>query len=531
MGAAVCGMHYTGMAAAGFAEGSVCLSVLELTGDSLGLIVSVASITLLTITLFTSVLDARLQGRAETLARSLQVANEELHRLAFRDALTALPNRLLFEDRVSVAVERTQREGGTLAVLFVDLDGFKPINDSFGHAFGDRVLTEVACRLAAQGRSSDTVARVGGDEFVLLLEGSPDETVAAQMAQRIIDALSAPVTTADREVSLSCSVGISMYPHNGPRDKLMAHADSAMYVAKRAGGATFTFFEPHMDADVRELVELQRDLRGALERGELELHYQPKVSGDGSVITGAEALARWRHPVRGLVSPTVFIPVAERFGLINALGDWVIDEACRQVRAWLDQGLRVRVAINLSVHQLRQDDLVDRIVHTMQRHRVEPALLTFEITESVAMEDADSTLAVFDRLTQIGVHLSIDDFGTGYSSLSYLRRLQARQLKIDRAFVQDLETSADARAIVEAVVQLSHALGLKVVAEGVETEAQRKVLTALGCDELQGYLFAKPMPPRSMALWAAGVDRPDALSFKDSSYIEGPMLENLESRS
>ncbi|MFN6997396.1 MAG: putative bifunctional diguanylate cyclase/phosphodiesterase [Aquincola tertiaricarbonis] len=529
MGAAICGMHYTGMAAASFAEGSVCLSANGLRGDSLGMLVSVAAVTLLLLTLFTSLLDARLQGRAQLLAQSLQAANDELHQLAFRDALTGLPNRLLFDDRVAQAVQRTGRDGSTLAVLFVDLDGFKPINDSFGHAFGDLVLREMAQRLAAEARASDTVARVGGDEFVLLLQGVRNEAAVAQAAQRIIDALSRPVTVQEREVALSCSVGIAVHGSGGERGKLMANADAAMYAAKRAGGRGYAFFEPHMDAHVREQVELQRDLRLALERGELELHYQPKVSGDGSVITGAEALARWRHPRRGLVSPAVFIPVAERFGLIGALGEWVIERACRQVRQWLDEGLRVRVAINLSVYQLRQDDLVERVQRAIDEHRIDATLLTFEITESVAMEDAESTLRTFERLACIGVQMSIDDFGTGYSSLSYLRRLQARQLKIDRAFVRDLETSADARAIVEAVVRLAHALGLNVVAEGVETPGQRDVLHALGCDELQGFLFAKPMLPHLMALWADGVGRPESLTFGDSAYVavdEAPSLES-----
>ena len=531
MGAAICGMHYTGMAAASFPADAVCLSLDGLGGDGLGMMVAVAAAVLLSLTLCTSILDAQLQGRAQKLAQSLQAANEELHQLAFRDALTGLPNRLLFDDRVTQAVERRQRHGGRLAVLFVDLDGFKPINDSFGHGFGDQVLQEMARRLAATARPTDTVARVGGDEFVLLLESDVTEAAIVQLAQRLIQALSQPVALQDREVNLSCSVGIALDTDGTVAAKLMAHADSAMYAAKRAGGSSFAFFEPHMDAHVREQLELQRDLRLALERGELELHYQPKVSGDGRTITGAEALARWRHPQRGMVGPLVFIPIAERFGLIGALGDWVIRQACSQVRQWLDQGLRVRVALNLSVHQLRQDDLVQRVQRAIDEHRIDATLLTFEITESVAMEDAEGTLRTFERLAAIGVHLSIDDFGTGYSSLSYLRRLQARQLKIDRAFVRDLETNPDARAIVEAVVRLAHALGLKVVAEGVETAGQRDVLHALGCDELQGFLFARPMQPHLMALWAQGEGRPAALDFRESAYVGEEEAASLESRS
>ena len=523
MGAGISGMHYSGMAAAQFSVGSICLSADQLRGDSLGLLVSAATILLLTMTMLTSMVDARMQSKTAVLAASLQTANTELHVLAFRDALTGLPNRLLFDDRVGVAVERCTRDGTALAVLFVDLDGFKPVNDSYGHAFGDMVLRVMAQRLDSQARASDTVARVGGDEFVLLLEGNPDTTATAQIAQSIINALSLPVTGGEHEVRLSCSLGIAMFPSDGPRDQLMGHADAAMYAAKRGGGGAYAFFEPHMNAGVREQIELQRDLRLAIESNGLSLHYQPKVSSSRSAITGVEALLRWQHPVRGMLSPDIFIPVAERFGLMNALGGWVIQEVCRQMRVWLDQGLRIRVAINLSAHQLRQSDLGLRIERVLQQHQLDPSLLIFEITESVAMENTEGTLHAFEALRQIGVKLAIDDFGTGYSSLSYLRRLQVTQLKIDKSFVQDLEHSTDARAIVEAIVKLAHALGLTVVAEGVETSAQRNLLTDLGCDELQGYLFAKPMAARVMGEWVANIDRPIDTAvapsvFLDSSY-------------
>ncbi len=530
MGAAICGMHYTGMAAVSFDANAVCTSLDGLRGDSLGVIVSVAAIALLLLTLFTSVLDARLQSRAATLAVSLQAANDELHRLAFRDALTGLPNRLLFDAGVAHAVDRSSRDGTRLAVLFIDLDGFKPINDSFGHAYGDLVLREIALRLGSQARSSDTIARVGGDEFVMLLDGVAGEAAVAQVAQRIIDSVGTPVFAQDREVTLSCSVGIALLGDGGASDKLMANADAAMYAAKRGGGGSYAFFEPHMDAQVREQVELQRDLRAALDTGtQLELHYQPKVSTDGLTITGAEALARGRHPTRGLLGPGVFIPVAERFGLIAQLGDWVLAQACRQIARWRDEGLKLRVAINVSVHQLRQDDLVERVERALRDNGIEPGQLTLEITESAAMEDAESTLHTFERLAAVGVQMSIDDFGTGYSSLSYLRRLHARQLKIDRSFVQDVETSADARAIVEAVVRLAHALDMEVVAEGVETPGQREVLHALGCDKLQGYLFARPMAPQLVSLWAAGVDRPPTLDFRESAFVEVDKAPSLES--
>ncbi|GHC93647.1 putative signaling protein [Pseudorhodoferax aquiterrae] len=510
MGAAICGMHYTGMAAAGFAADSVCLSADQLRGDSLGVLVTVAATMLLSMAMFTSLLDARMQGKTERLASSLKAANAELQQIAFRDALTGLPNRLLFDERVASAVERSRRDHASLALLFIDLDGFKPVNDSFGHRIGDAVLQEVGRRLAATVRACDTVARVGGDEFVLLLEGASDSAAIAQAAQRLIDTVSAPMEHGGHEVRLSCSIGVALYPSDGPHAELMAHADAAMYAAKRAGGSSYAFFEAHMNAGVREQIALQRELRLALERGELALHYQPKVSAGRQRMTGVEALVRWQHPTRGLLGPAVFIPVAERFGLISAVGHWVIEQACRQIASWQRQDLHLRVAVNLSVHQLRQEDFVRRVAATIAREGIDAAQLTFEITESVAMEDAEGTLKAFEALSDIGVQLSIDDFGTGYSSLSYLRQLQVGELKIDRSFVQDLESSADARAIVEAVIRLAHALGLQVVAEGVETAAQQDVLTRLQCDDLQGYLFAKPMPAEHVAAWAEDTRRREA---------------------
>nr|WP_315205479.1 EAL domain-containing protein [uncultured Albidiferax sp.] len=519
MGAGISGMHYTGMAAARLAAGSVCLSADQLRGDSLGLLVSAASVVVLSLTMLISMVDVRMQSKAAVLAASLQTAKTELQQWAFRDALTGLPNRLLFDDRVGVAVERCTRDGSTLAVLVVDLDGFKPVNDSFGHRFGDQVLRTMAARLAEQARSTDTVSRVGGDEFLMLLEGNPDTTSAAQMAQRVIDALGLPFREGEHEVRLSCSLGVAMFPSDGPRDQLMGHADAAMHAAKRAGGGCYVFFAPHMHAGVREQIQLQSDLRQAIESNGLCLHYQPKVSASRGVVTGVEALVRWQHPQRGMLGPGIFIPVAERFGLVNALGNWVIEEACRQMREWLGAGLRFRVAINLSAYQLRQEDLAPRIQRALQQYQLDPELLIFEITESVAMEDAETTLQTFRQLGQMGVKLAIDDFGTGYSSLAYLRRLQVSQLKIDQSFVQDLEHSADARAIVEAVVRLAHALSLGVVAEGVETVAQRDVLTGLGCDELQGYLFAKPMAAQVMGEWAANIGRPTDLGFTESVFL------------
>ncbi|MBV7543179.1 bifunctional diguanylate cyclase/phosphodiesterase [Acidovorax sp. sic0104] len=528
MAVAICGMHYTGMAAASFAMGSVCLSAGELGGTGLTAMVIIATGMLLVSTLFTSILDARLQATAERLTLSLQdsntrlqAANDELQKRAFADALTGLPNRLLFEDRLIHALLRLDRTNhhrveDRLAVLFVDLDGFKPINDSFGHAAGDVILRSAAERLQRQARESDTVARVGGDEFLILLEDVTDVAACVTMANRVLAALSQPFDVSGKKVQIACSIGIVVHPDHGERGKLVANADAAMYAAKRAGGGCYALFEPHMGSDASEQLELQNDLRQAIDRGELALHYQPKIDGTRGQISGVEALLRWNHPRHGMVSPLVFIALAERFGLIGRLGNWVINEACRQTAEWARSGLRMRVAINLSVHQLRESGLAERIEQALLRHGLDASQLLCEITESVAMEDIKATQRTFEGLARIGVFLSIDDFGTGYSSLNYLRQLPAQQLKIDRSFVNDLESSDDARAVVAAVVSLAHALGLRVVAEGVETSGQRDILLGMGCDELQGFFYARPMPADTLLAWSQGEKPAGSADFTPS---------------
>jgi diguanylate cyclase (GGDEF)-like protein len=401
-------------------------------------------------------------------------------------------------------------------VCFIDLDGFKAVNESFGHAAGDEVLREVGRRLSGQKRPGDSVARIGGDEFLLLLAEPGSQERVAALAQQALHALMAPyplptVGTGGSEVRLSCSVGIAIFPEHGPMSRLITHADAAMFAVKRTGGSTYAFFDPRMELDASDQLELQTDLRQAIERGELALYYQPKVDARSRECTGVEALVRWQHPKRGAVGPTELIAVAERFGLIGAIGQWVIDEACRQMRSWDDEGLRLRVAVNLSAQQLRQDDLVQRIRQSFEAHRVDASLFAFEITESVAMEDTSATMRTFAQLARAGVALAIDDFGTGHSSLAYLRTLPARQLKIDRSFIGDLGLSGDAMAVVDAVIRLAHALGLRVVAEGVETDRQCEILATLGCDEFQGYLFARPMQAQQVAAWlAAGPQRGSA---------------------
>ena len=516
-GLAISGMHYSAMAAASFSAETICRSATGLSGNGLGAVVVMASVILLALTLASSILDARMQSKTNSLVGALRnmnaqllCANEQLQQRALLDPLTHLPNRTLFEDRLTHAVARSRRDEARiaahqqekLAVLFIDLDGFKAINESLGHTAGDEILKEAAERLRRTARDNDTVARISADEFVVLMEDVPGVAVCASLAQRLLGALSQPFQVAGRELQMSGSIGIAVFPDHGHHERLIANADAAMNAAKRAGGNGYALFESHMNAGALEQLSLQSDLRHALERKELQLVYQPKLDALGGQLCGAEALLRWRHPERGMVSPTVFIPIAERFGLINALGDWIIDEACRQSRAWAQAGLNIRIAVNLSAQQLRLGDLVGRVRATLQRHSVDASQLLCEITESVAMEDIRATQITLENLEKIGVFLSIDDFGTGYSSLSYLRQLPVRELKIDRSFVNDLESSTDACAVVDAVVRLAHALGLRVVAEGVENANQQDILRHLSCDELQGYLFAHPMSASEFLAWA-----------------------------
>jgi diguanylate cyclase (GGDEF)-like protein len=430
-----------------------------------------------------------------------------------RDTLTGLASRAEFEAALEEAVWRAEHRGGApVAVLQVGVDDLRSVNDGFGHSAGDEVLVLLAERLAtlpgaAPAVTPTLVARVGGDAFALLL--AADEPGAIAMAAHLcatVARLSAPSAqpAAAAPVAVTVSVGVACYPAHGAWSRLLPHAATAMRHVQHCGGNGHAVFSQAMAVDLREQALLLQDLRSAAERGELRLVYQPKIDAASLQITAAEALLRWEHPVRGLVPPTVFIPLAERHGLIAALGDWVIAEACRQAAIWRDAGLRMRIAINISGHQLRQDRFVAELEAQARQHRIPPSRLTCEITESVAMEDTAATRAAFQRLRRAGFHVSIDDFGTGHSSLAVLRRLPAAELKVDRHFVVDLEVSDSARSIVEAVLSVARTLGMRVVAEGVETEGQRDILVQMGCDELQGYLFARPMSAAALAMWAEG---------------------------
>jgi diguanylate cyclase (GGDEF)-like protein len=438
--------------------------------------------------------------RGTRLDSKLRTATSQIDSLRSRDALTGLVTRDEFESALDTAVHACDSGQQPVALLYVALDNFRPVNEGYGMRVGDAVLVQVAKRLRACVEHRAFASRVAGDEFVLVVRGGADAAVA--LAERVLQTVQRPIDVEGLDLRLTASVGMAVYPEHGSRPKLLSHAALAMRTVKHGGGGAYARFHISMAVDLRDQAELLQDLRNAVARKQLQLYYQPKIDARSLQITGAEALLRWQHPKRGMVSPVVFIPLAERHGLIRSIGSWVIEEACRQSAEWRQKGLRMRVAVNISGHQLRQDDLVDQIRTSIQRHDIRPERLTVEITESVAMEDTAHTRAAFERLRRAGLHVSIDDFGTGHSSLAALRKLPAAELKIDRAFVTDLASSADARSIAQAIVQMAHTLDLRVVAEGVENDAQRDLLVAMGCDELQGYLFAKPMTALSLALWA-----------------------------
>jgi len=496
MGFAIVGMHYTGMAAARFPADSWCGAARDggVPAQWLAVLVVVATVAIMGIALIVSVLDRQMHLRTRHLAISLARANEELVQAALHDPLTRLPNRVLLQDRIEQAIEKAKRKQESFAVMFLDLDGFKSVNDAYGHQAGDALLADVASRVRGLLRSQDTLSRLGGDEFVLVAPSSdPDD--AAVVAQRILDAVALPIQAQGIDVQVTASIGIAMYPSDGTTERdLMAHADAAMYHTKDNGRNGYTFFAPSMNISAHQQLKLLNDLRRAVERNELLLHYQPKFAAPDYHMAGVEALLRWQHPEMGLLPPGAFIAAAERSGLILSLGEWVLDEACRQLRAWDDGGHDVpTVAVNLSPLQFSSPALVDTVRETLARHALDPTRLTLEITETTAMRDADASVGILDELTRMGIRISIDDFGTGYSSLLYLKRLPATELKIDRAFVRELESNADDAAIVASIVALGRTLNLKVVAEGVETPGQQQQLRQLGCDFYQGYLLGEPV--------------------------------------
>jgi diguanylate cyclase (GGDEF)-like protein len=438
----------------------------------------------------------RLEEVITTRTRGLEAANQQLRHLATHDALTGLPNRVLLDDRLQQAIAHADRDSRSFAVLVCDLDRFKLINDSLGHRAGDELLQEVARRLSTVVRGADTVARFGGDEFVLIGHSIDDAEDAADLAVRVMDVLQEPVRISAIDIHTSPSIGIAMYPEDGATmQALLAHADAAMYSAKQHGRGNFRRYAPGMDAGTEERVQLESDLHNAVTHNQFELYYQPKVDTRTGEVRSAEALIRWAHPTRGTISPAEFIPLAEECGLIGAIGGWVIREACRQTRAWQLEGVpALRVSVNLSASQFRDSGLVDSIRRALDAAGLQPRFLEVELTESAVMSDPEKSIAILEQLSAMGVLVSVDDFGTGYSSMSYLRRFPIDKLKIDRVFIDEIVSRPEDASIVRAIVSLAHSLRLKVVAEGVETPAQLDFLKTAGCDEYQGYHFSRPLP-------------------------------------
>ena len=424
----------------------------------------------------------------------LKIAEQRIRQLATRDALTGLPNRLSLIERLNRAVPQAHRANTLLAVLFVDLDRFKNINDSLGHSVGDAFLRAVAERLSALMRAGDTLARLGGDEFVALLEnGVTSSEAAATAAQRILNALQQPFLIEGHSLSRSASVGISMYPADGAEPAmLIRNADTAMYYAKEAGRGVYRFFSEFMNERVQHRLNLENGLRQALVDEQFEMVYQPKVNIRSGEVTGFEALLRWRHPQLGLIAPGQFIEIAEETGLIVPIGRWVFQRVCAQIALWQAQGLKQPVAVNLSVRQFNSQLSAD-VAEALRASAIDPALIELEITESLFMHDTAEISAVLEALCALGVKLALDDFGTGFSSLVSLKRFLVHSLKVDRSFICDIESNPQDVAIVRAVIEMARSLGVRVVAEGVEGEAQLDVLRQLDCDEYQGYLFAHPM--------------------------------------
>jgi diguanylate cyclase (GGDEF)-like protein len=453
----------------------------------------------------------------ELLVRAMQYSierkryQEQLEHQANYDALTGLPNRNLLLDRLKQAVH-SQRQVRSIAVVFMDLDHFKVINDSLGHNAGDLLLQKMAERLRSAVRDGDTVSRMGGDEFVLVLDDQHNEDVVFRAMQRIVAKVNEPITIDGRELFVTCSAGISLHPQDGTDvETLLKNADAAMYRAKENGRNNFQFYLAEMNKLVNERLSLETSLRRALERNELILHYQPKHDLKTNRIVGVEALVRWQHPEWGLLYPDRFIPLAEETGLIVQIGEWVLRTACAQNRAWQDAGLPpVVMSVNLSPRQFRQDALFKTVARILSETGMRPEHLEMEITESMVMHNAEASIAILKGLKEIGVHLSVDDFGTGYSSLAYLKNLPIEILKIDRSFVHDINganTKKGDGLLAQAIISLGHSLKLKVIAEGVEEESQLEFLKAHHCDEAQGFLFSKAVAPEACGLLIASAMR------------------------
>jgi diguanylate cyclase (GGDEF)-like protein len=435
------------------------------------------------------------------IVRQRRRTEERVNHIAFHDDLTALPNRLMLTQQLDQALSRHRRTGAKLALLYMGLDRFKVINDSLGHEMGDVLLCQVADRLRAESREGDVVARMGGDEFVVLIEDHANLQDISVYAQRLIDQLSAPYALERNDCHVTLSIGISVFPSDGSDSRaLLKAADVAMYRAKEAGRKSYLYYSPSMNVHTLQRLQLESDLRHALERGEFLLHYQPKVDLATGLISGTEALLRWKHPLRGLVPPREFIPLAEETGLIIPIGEWVLAAACARTKAWQAMGwTNLGVAVNLSVRQFADPLLIPKLTRIIRDSGLGPWCLELEITESVVMSHGSVAVEALEQLKSIGVRIAIDDFGTGYSSLAYLKRFPIDTLKVDRSFIRDIPADAGDKKITRAIIAMAHSLKLKVVAEGVETLAQLQFLRAQHCDAVQGYFLYRPLPEHEVA--------------------------------
>jgi len=444
-------------------------------------------------------------SQIDELFDQLEAQKAELEKIALHDPLTGLPNRRLFGELTQAAVAAAQRDHGKLALLFIDIDRFKSVNDSLGHAAGDRLLITIAERLRGAVRASDVVCRHSGDEFTVLLRNAEQWDEVAATADRLLKEVEAPLSLNGRDVTVSSSIGIALYPDDAAdHEELVRHADTAMYAAKNLGRARYSFFRAEFNVQLLATLQIEQELVRALERNEFVLHYQPQVASATGVLLGCEALIRWNHPERGMVPPAQFIGVAEQCGLIADIGAWTLRAACAQIAQW--KAARIpfgSMAVNVSALEFRNHRLVDTLTQAMTEFDVAPDELEIEITESVLMTDTDTTHRIVERLHALGVRLAVDDFGTGYSSLAYLKHLRPSKVKIDRSFVRDLSDDDSDRVLVKAIVQLAHTLDISVVAEGVETTEQRDFLRQIGCNVLQGYLISRPQPAEAFERFVA----------------------------
>lgn len=487
------GVHLTYNAAIEIPLNAVSNTAIRFDNNLLGLTIALGFICLLLITFVLAIFYDKFGYNTFKFSRFKKENDQELTNLAMLDTLTQLPNRRAFQQHLESAIKRSSRGKETLAVAYIDLDNFKPINDTYGHHIGDEVLLAMAKRLNAAVRGCDVIARIGGDEFVALIEEIKSEKDIVPIAERIIKAVRETLIINYHQINLSASVGIAVYPRDGDIDKLLICADAAMYRAKSDGKNQFRFFDAEIELASDQMLEMQKDLRKAIANDEFRLHFQPKVDTGTKAPIGAEALIRWNHPTKGLIMPKVFISAAEKFGLLKQINEWVIEEACRTICRLQNHGLCLNISINLTSQQFRNPSLVEEVKALLKLYNLPHHTLTFEITEAAAIKNQELFNVLLTKFSEAGINTAIDDFGTNPSSLAYLQNLKVDELKLDKEFIVDISTNLQSRAVADAIIRLAHALDFIVVAEGVETEEQRIILEELGCDQMQGYLFSHPM--------------------------------------